>query len=177
MFGRLDSLMKPAALLFVLLATTGNVYAHRLEAEYRVLPGQKVQVESWFDSTGDSPKGATVEVFRAGKQLLTTGQLDEKGVFVFAFTQAEPLTVVISAGAGHRKELTISMTDLLQNLPGEMAEQAPDALDPPVGTPRADRSSRVTVKDVLVGLSFLLALAAFILSVRNARQLRDLTGR
>jgi hypothetical protein len=40
-----------------------------------------------------------------------------------------------------------------------------------------DRSSRVTAKDVLVGISFLLAAAAFVLSVRNARQLKALNRR
>jgi hypothetical protein len=32
----------------------------------------------------------------------------------------------------------------------------------------------VSLKDVLVGVGFLLALGAFVLSVRNARQLRRL---
>jgi hypothetical protein len=32
----------------------------------------------------------------------------------------------------------------------------------------------VSVKDVLVGVGFLLAVAAFVLSLRNARQLREL---
>ena len=40
--------------------------------------------------------------------------------------------------------------------------------------PRADRSSQVSIKDVLVGVGFLLSVAAFVLSLRNARQLRTL---
>jgi hypothetical protein len=63
---------------------------------------------------------------------------------------------VISAGAGHRKELEIAAVNL-----------EPSAEPPPI-----DRSARVSVKDVLVGVGFLLALAAFVLSLWNARQLR-----
>jgi nickel transport protein len=143
-----------------------------LEAEYRILPGNRVQVESWFDSTGDSPKGAKVEVFDAGQQLLTAGRLDDQGVFVFSFAQAESMTVVVSAGAGHRKELTIPRADLLRALTGQPAADTASPSAATEETPRADRSSRVSAKDILVGVSFLLALAAFILSVRNARQLR-----
>jgi hypothetical protein len=40
--------------------------------------------------------------------------------------------------------------------------------------PFADRRSQVSVKDVLVGVGFLLALAAFVLSVRNSQQLQEL---
>jgi len=176
---------RPTAALLVVallgLLTTLTVArparAHRLVAEYRVLPDQKVQIESWFDTTGDPPKGATVEVFRADKQLLTSGQLNEGGVFVFSFTRAEPLKVVVYAGAGHRAELDIPEADLARGKSAEQVETLSNEDAPPAGEPRADRSSRVTVKDVLVGLSFLLAAAAFLLSLRNARQLRALTRR
>ena len=54
-YGALTSLALAAALL-----AAGAAHAHRLEAEYRVLPDHKVQVESWFDLGGDSPRGARV---------------------------------------------------------------------------------------------------------------------
>ncbi len=38
----------------------------------------------------------------------------------------------------------------------------------------AERDSGVPVKDVLVGVGFLLAVAAFLLSLRNAQKLRAL---
>jgi hypothetical protein len=79
--------------------------AHRLDAQCFVLPGWRVQVESWYD-TGEPPRGARVEVFRADGQLLTTGTLDNNGVFVFSFTEAEKLKVVVTS-IGHRAETTI----------------------------------------------------------------------
>jgi hypothetical protein len=157
-----------------LLAWTGTVRAHRLEADYHVLPDQHVQIESWFDLTGESPRGAKVQVLRANGILLTEGVLDGKGLFVFPYREAENLKVIISAGGGHRKELDIPAVEMrpeATTAPHETTglnpvEQAPQ--------PLADRSTRVTVQDVLTGVGFVLAVAAFILSVRNARQLRDL---
>ena len=82
-----------------------------------------------------------------------------------------------SAGAGHRKELEIPEA-ALSHEPAESHLQAstsaegefPD-VDP---TPLADRSPRVSLKDVLIGVGFLLALAAFVLSLKNARHLTKL---
>jgi hypothetical protein len=174
----------PALLLAVLgtLLSAGPARAHRLEAEAKVLPGGQVRVESWFDLTGDSPKGARVQVLRPDGALLTEGELNDQGVFVFRVGKAEALKVVVSAGAGHRKELVIPQADLERA--GADAKGPADA-DParpaaaPGGTPTlpADRSLRVNVKDVLVGVGFVLAAAAFVLGVRNARQLREMRQR
>jgi hypothetical protein len=161
------------------LSAPESARAHRLEAEYCVLPGHRVQIESWFDLTGDSPKGAVVQVFRSSGQLLTEGHLSDKGIFVFPYVQAERLKIVVSAGAGHRKELEIPEAALTRE-PAESRLQAstsadgelPDA-DP---TPLADRNPRVSLKDALIGVSFLLALAAFVLSLKNARRLTALKG-
>jgi nickel transport protein len=156
----------PALTLLAGLLLVGNARAHRLEGEYRVLPGGKVQIESWYDLTGDSARGAEVRVLRADGQLLTEGRTNDEGLFVFAFARAEPLQVVISAGAGHRKELAIPAAELAGSAAApEAASSAP--------AERADRSSRVEVKDVLTGVALLLAVAAFALSLRNARQLRE----
>ncbi len=57
---------------------------------------KKVKVESWFE-TGDSPKNATVQVFRSNKQLLVEGMLNAEGVFVFPYEEADTLRVVASA--------------------------------------------------------------------------------
>jgi hypothetical protein len=146
-----------------------------------VLPGQqRVQIESWFDLTAQPARRAKVEVFRPDGQLLREGRLDDQGVFVFPFEQVEPLRVVISAGAGHRKELTIPEAELRKGLAaGATESSSPAVVDSPgsVAGPHADRSARVSAKDILVGLGFLLAVAAFMLSVRNARQLRELRQR
>jgi hypothetical protein len=140
-----------------------------------VLRGQMVQIESWFDLTGESPKNAKVEVFRANDQLLTSGRLNDEGVFVFPYTQVESLRVVVSAGAGHRKELTIPEADLAKLLGSQGVEHDSSAFrqDPPSpAVLQADRSPRVSFKDVMIGIAFLLAAAAFVLGVRNARELQ-----
>jgi nickel transport protein len=167
----------PSLALAATLVAVGDARAHRLEADYRVLPGRRVQIESWFDLTGESPKGAAVRIYRPAGQLLTEGQLDEKGIFVFSYMQAERLKVVVSAGAGHRKELEIPESELAGETTDSQSRAnrgvSTDQLDTnPV--PLADRSTRLSLKDVIMGVGFLLALAAFALSVRNARKLEEL---
>jgi hypothetical protein len=160
--------------LALALIGTGEARAHRLEADYRVLPGGRVQIESWFDLTGESPKGAKVQVFRPNGEILSEGQLDGKGLYVFSYTQVERLKIVVSAGAGHRKELDIPAADLAGKFTKPIAATALESnLATPSSTPApfADRSPRVSSKDVIIGIAFLLALAAFVLSLRNARQL------
>src|SRR5262249_4477637 len=142
---------------------------HRLEGEYRVLPGRKVQVEGWFE-TGDSPRGGRVRVYRAdGSPLFAEpGELDDKGVWVFAYEKPERLRVVISAGQGHRKELVISEAELAN--PGAPGAKGADR-------PPAERAADLPVKELLLGGTVRLALGAFVLSLRNARRLAELRGR
>jgi nickel transport protein len=146
--------------------------AHRLEAECHVLPDRKVQVEAWFD-LGGIPKGAEVRVLRADGQVLTEGRTDNQGLFIFPYADAEPLKVVVATGDGHRKEVEVSAEELQQGSPGPPSPgAAAEKPAPPV--PLSDRTPKVSIKDVLIGIGFLLALAAFVLSLRNARQLREL---
>ena len=63
MYGRFGSLTFSIVFAWM-LTTPGLAYAHRLEADYRVLPGGQVEVEAWFDLTRDSPRGARVQVLR-----------------------------------------------------------------------------------------------------------------
>lgn len=150
------------AFVFVVVLSQAPVQAHRLEAEPQVRVVQKIKIESWFDLTGDSPAGAKVEVFRKSDgQLLIEDKLNEKGEFTF-YADLEPLRVVVSAGEGHSKELEI-IPDPKTNIT--------DATAP---LPAADRGTKVTVKDVLLGIGFLLAGAAFGMSWRNARRLHIL---
>jgi cobalt/nickel transport system permease protein len=167
--------LPPSALL--LLAVLGMLWAatpahaHRLEADYRVRPDGQVQVESWFDLGGNAPAGARVQVFRPNGDVLAEGALDEQGIFVFAPQAVEDLRVVVSAGAGHRAELAISQFALPQGLPASAATTAGAAAPP---TPMIDRTYQIPYKEILAGFGFLLGLAAFVLSLRNMRQLREL---
>ncbi len=130
-----------------------TAWAHRLEGDAQAKKVQKVKVESWFD-LGGVPSGARLQVFRKSDgQLLLERTLDDNGRLTF-FADWQPLHVVISAGDGHQKEIDIQPeSDITSPLPD------------------ADRSSRIGIKDILVGVGFLLALAAFVLSVRNHRRI------
>jgi hypothetical protein len=84
---------------------------------------------------------------------------------------------VVDAGFGHRAEIQIPADRLTQVTgPKENRSTTPAdaAEDPPAPTPQTDRSSPVSVKDVLLGIGLLLAAAAFVLSLRNAQKLREL---
>src|SRR5262245_25877160 len=109
--GRFSPLIA-AWVLSAVCTCPGVATAHRLVADFKILPDARVQVESWFDLTGDSPRNARIQVFRvlangANGDLLVEGRLDDKGIFVFPFQKAEMLRVVISAGAGHGQKLDI----------------------------------------------------------------------
>jgi len=130
-----------------------TAWAHRLEGDAQAKKVQKVKIESWFD-LGGVPSGARLQVFRKSDgQLLLERTLDDNGRLTF-FADWEPLHVVISAGDGHQKEIDI--------------QPESDVTSP---LPDADRSARIGIKDILVGVGFLLALAAFVLSVRNHRRI------
>ena len=139
--------------LLTLGVSLGFARAHRLEGDAQAKKVQKVKIESWFD-LGGVPSGARLQVFRKSDgQLLLERSLDENGRLTF-FADWEPLHVVISAGDGHQKEIDIQPeSDITSPLPD------------------ADRSSRIGIKDILIGVGFLLGLAAFVLSVRNHRRI------
>jgi hypothetical protein len=179
--GRISPLSPCAFLGAVLMAfvAEGKVQAHRLDAQVFMLPGGRIQVESWF-SNGDAAKGARVQVFGPREQLLHEGQLNEQGIFLLPSTDADRLKIVISAGAGHRKELSVSPHDLalvVTAMANDKHSPVPTHEVSPIPAPLAERDSGIPVKDVLIGVSFLLAVAAFALSLRNAKKLRALGQR
>jgi hypothetical protein len=145
--------------------------AHRLEADYHVLPDHRIQVESWFDLTGESPKDARVQVFTGNGDLIAQGNLDEDGIFVFGYADKHALRVVVSAGE-HRKELAIPAEALAAQQGTSGQGLAPGGGASSVGSvPLSDRSPRTSFKDVLLGVALILSAAAFILAVRNGRLL------
>jgi hypothetical protein len=124
-----------------------------------VLPGNRVRVESFY-STRDPAVEAIVRVYRpSGELLLSAGVTDEHGIYEFTWAKPEDLKVTVSQD-GHRKEITIPAAELV---------------DP---APNATGESRSHLSEILAGLSLILAVAAFVLSVRTASRLkRELTGR
>src|SRR5262249_32794302 len=105
----------------------------------------------------DAPKKATARVLRADNSVLAEGPLDEKGLFVFTYEMAEPLTVHVRAPGGHRAVCLIRAS--------ELEEEAP------AGTPTAPASR---LRDLLLGLGLLLATASFVMSWRNSQRLQRL---
>jgi cobalt/nickel transport system permease protein len=159
----------PAALLAVLalFAAANTAQAHRLNADYYVLPNQQIRIECYFpDDT--APQGATVEIRRSDGTVLATGTTDDKGCFVFHFTQAEPLEATIDAGAGHRKTIQIPRENLQRDAvgPGKQIESVEQM---PFHGREAHDLLREQIKEILLGVSFVLSVAAFFLSWRNRR--------
>jgi hypothetical protein len=163
------------------LAWCGPAWAHDLKADYRVLPDKKVWVESWFE-TDEPAVEAVVEVVRArdGASVLK-GKTDDKGVCVFGYAEPEELRVRIFAGGGHAATLTIPAARLRQpDAGGVIRRDGKSAAEPASGRlPGIDRSVRAgdVLKDVLVGVGFFLALAAFVISLRNAQQIKRMSQR
>jgi hypothetical protein len=183
MHGKNKFVIRPAALVACLLltaTTAGRAEAHRLEAEHRILADGRVQIESWFDLGGESPKGAKVQIFRTDGSLLVEGRLNDSGLFVFSCREAQPLRVVVSAGAGHRKEFVIPRADFVRNRVCQCAAALAPALpflstvvarlvaDPESNSvslaPSADRTARTSFLKVAfgVGLLVLVAVVAWI---------------
>jgi hypothetical protein len=154
MLFRLSLLWLPALLL-----TAGPAPAHTLFVRYQVLPGNRVQVSSFYRKN-DVAALAIVNVYRANGQLLReAGVMDEKGVFIFSYQQAEDLKIVVLHD-GHRGEKAIPANELTQAEP----------------TASADRQSsideeRIPVVEILAGIGLVMALAALYLSWRTSRRL------
>lgn len=172
--------LPPPALLF--LAVLGVLWAatparaDRLEADYRVRSDGQVQVESWFSEGDKAPAGAKIQVFRANGDVLTQGTVDEKGIFVFAPKVAEDLRIVVSAGAGHRAEFVIPASTLPQSTPAGPAKPSDASPGKPLPPPTRliEHPFQIPYKEIVAGFGFLLGLAAFVLSLRNMRQLQEL---
>jgi cobalt/nickel transport system permease protein len=156
----------------LLLAGARPAFAHRLEAEHKILPDKRIVIESWFDLTGDAAHGAKVRVTRPDGSVVAEGEIDAKGLFVFPFEKAETLKVVVNAGMGHAKELQIPESELSNAGAANTEPQAPTPAPPP--EPTADRSSKFQFRDILIALAFIFGLAAFVLSLRHGRVLREM---
>jgi hypothetical protein len=143
-----------------LLATASTAQAHRLDAQAFLLPGNKLQVEGWF-SSGEPARGAWVRIHGAEDHLLCEGKLDDQGIFVCTLKQPESLHIVVTAGDEHRKELYVSVPD------GTVQASQPLTL--------ADRNTSPPFRDILIGIAFLLALAAFAMAYRNSRRIKELS--
>lgn len=162
-----------------------QAFAHKLLVEYRIEPGWRVAVESWFE-TGDSPPDAPVKVIRADGSIMCHGTLDARGLYIFSFNRPEPLRVVVSDGTGHKAEVTIPAEDLAKGLCAE-ASAVSCCLNPagPLtaaivfrdvraaekkeGDPFVDRSAPWPFWNVVLGIGVIALLAIVAVAVSRAR--------
>lgn len=162
--------------VITLFPSTSAAQAHHACADYTLRPDRQVQIDGWFDP-GDTPmKGAQVQVFRPEQRLLVEGRMDDNGTFVFRFAEAEPLEVIVNAGAGHRTSFVIPRQKLADSAAGAAeADSSLQAGETSASPARREHGEpwRERLKDALVGVSFLLSFAAFLLSWRTSRKLRD----
>jgi cobalt/nickel transport system permease protein len=155
------------ALLLIVFVPAGPAWAHRLKGEYKILPGQRVRVEAWFDLTADSPAGALVQAIRENGETLAEGKLNEKGTFFFSFSRAEALRIVISAGAGHREELHVPEDELKNHLTD--AALAGTEVSLPDESALAERRPAIAhlILKAIFGVGVVMALAVFALAWRR----------
>jgi nickel transport protein len=153
--------------LVAALGPVAEARAHRLKAACRFFPGRMVRVETWFDN-GQTPKAGDVEVSGESGEVLVKGRLSSQGLFLFDAPEGESLQVVVEAGEGHRAELAIRPEELVV---AQAPAPAADAAEPPAHV------EPFPIKDVMIGVGLLAGLAALILSLRNARNIRDLRRR
>jgi len=139
--------------LLVLLVIAPATHAHSLGVS-ATLRGKQVEVEAYYSD--DTPaRDARVMVHDHAGRFVAEGRTDEQGKWQFAAPQPGPYTVVVDAGAGHRKSTSITVPAVL---PGD-----PQAGTPPTG-PISDGPSRAEFTQfpwgrMALGLAIIAAVA------------------
>jgi hypothetical protein len=135
-----------AALLAVLLLTAcpGYVFAHAVGVSC-TLRGDKVEVEAYYDDDSPAIK-AKVQVLNAKDEIVATGITDEKGRWNFDRPAPGLYEVRLDAGAGHRKDTTLTV-------PGLVNEPTPAAPTPTAVSSERDRFTQVPWLNVVIGLA------------------------
>lgn len=188
---RLLSMTTGWILLGFWLGITGR--AHELTVGWTVTAGE-LEIHGTMDGTPAA--NATVELRAGDDTVLTSGKLDGGGRFRSPLPAVDRLSVVVDAGFGHRRTVTLSAQDLRGGSPSTPAN-APPAVhdhdhdhDPnhahahahphPLRTGETRGSSDAAVGPMVrigLGVTFLLALAAASMSYGNMRRLANLERR
>jgi hypothetical protein len=164
-------------MVILTLVVVELVQAHGLSVRWQVQQGQ-LMIKA--DSEGALAVDARVEVRSAGDELLASGKLDETGSWQWPLTDAGELTVVVDSGLGHRRSLTLTGEQLRPSKtvasPPAIVFRPPDEVDDAHAAPTRGNSdeARLLGLRVVVGLTFVLALAAGWVSFRNMRRLDEL---
>lgn len=158
-----------------LLVAASPAFAHKLIVEHQVMTGQRVRIESWFE-TGESAVGASVTVQGENSGLLAEGVVDDKGFFHFHFQRVENLRVIVNDGKGHRVERQIQTKDLSEGILRDGVCRAVGSLATPITaaavrlideeTPRTEdepssgERGGVAVGKLLLGIAIFMVVAA-----------------
>jgi nickel transport protein len=139
--------------LLLLLLVTPAAHAHALGAEVK-LRGNRVEVEAYYSD--DTPaRDALVTVHNGADQVIAEGRTDDRGRWQFPAPPVGRYTVVVDAGAGHRKSINIDIPN--QTADGETVSDGP---------PREEFTRFPWVR-VALGLAIIAALAAGWLALRR----------
>lgn len=188
--------------LFVLivgLISTRPVQGHRLLVNYEVMPGRLIQVRTEFEIGGGVAFGAKLQVYIQPNQLLYEAPLNVDGTATFRFNQLAPLRIVVQDTTGHRAKVDIPTTKLRSSFERSILSDIGLCISPNKSTfTRGVLLSQMTLTDIhrhpsepedseskppskigfmlklLIGVGFLLAIAAFFIALRNAREIEKL---
>jgi nickel transport protein len=153
-------------LVILSMLVCGTAQAHRLTVNWEVRDGALI-IEG--KAGGSAAAGADVELRSASGAVLEVGVLDQNGLYKWPLQEGGDLTVVVNAGPGHRRSLTVKKSHLHPpaSAPGSGLQPGSDQ---PEREWHAHGSSDDAVSiglKVVIGLTFLLAAAAAWMSYRN----------
>lgn len=166
------------SLLIMAGCTLGSAQAHRLTVDW-TLTGNVLEIRA---TEGSEPAaGAAVRLRDNSDTPPADGELDEAGRFRLEWNGRAPLTIEVDAGLGHRRTLVLTEQDLRP--PTSPAPAGPSPTPAPsapseghLATGSSDAFFSQAAR-VVLGLTFLLALAAAWMSHRNTRRLTRLERR
>jgi hypothetical protein len=144
----------------VLTTCPGSVFAHAVGVSCTIR-GDKVEVEAYYDDDAPAIK-AKVQVLNAKDEIIATGVTDEKGRWSFATPGRGQYEVRLDAGAGHRKNTTLTV-------PGLVNEPTPAVPTANAVSSERDRFTQVPWLNVVIGLAVIGGSCAVFLIVSRLR--------
>jgi hypothetical protein len=178
----------------LLILPAGLAYAHDLKVIHSVAPKHTIQVYCWYNGLPrpTDASGAEVEVQRSGREPIK-GVADGQGLFTFSYDRVEEMTITARQGTHVSRPPDVVHVDELEGKKGSGSASAwsnttvPDrssaeAQDDKSQSPdtradmhkAAEQSSIQLIKDLLLGVCVIFAVAAFVISLRNSQHVREI---
>jgi nickel transport protein len=173
----------PAGLLAVILLLGGlgarPAMAHRLNVVAPV-QGQSISGEAYY-ADGAPARNAKVTVLDPADQTLGETATDGEGRFTFPLRWRCDHRVVVDAGEGHTKTVTVSAAEIPATLPAWSGGTSPPATDPtaappqPLGTLAAETAAGPSAQLAAIGAQ-LAELRREVARYENKIRLHDVLG-